>query len=189
MVVITISDKLNVPLSCWIRWIQNAKAKCIFYYTGLKNRGKVYNKYNINLFSIYFIVGITTWCSPKTPNTRYLFIRNFNCLHAVLRKTVLKTVSHSRVICVRSVHLSSSLLRSSASMHAGRCENPECRNITEYHGICRNITDYGGISRHFPGIYLDITIFFDGSHATVYKHRRLTTYFDYKSDRSFPFWR
>ena len=40
----------------------------------------------------------------------------------------------------------------------GRCENPECRNITEYggisrnmaeyHGICRNITEYGGISRN-----------------------------------------
>ena len=79
----------------------------------------------------------------------------------------------------------------------GRCENPECQNITEYGGICRNITEYAGISRnmaeyhgisrHFPGIYLDITIFFDGSHATVYKHRRLTTYFDYKSDGSFPF--
>jgi hypothetical protein len=59
----------------------------------------------------------------------------------------------------------------------GRCENPECRNITEYNGILRNITEYGGISRHFPGIYLDITIFLDGSHATVYKHGRLTTYF------------
>ena len=53
------------------------------------------------------------------------------------------------------------------------------RNMAEYHGICRKITEYGGISRHFPGIYLDITIFFDGSHATVYKHRRLTTYFYY----------
>jgi hypothetical protein len=49
----------------------------------------------------------------------------------------------------------------------GRCENPECQNITEY----------GGISRHFPGINRNITIFFDGSHATVYKHGRLTTYF------------
>ena len=62
-----------------------------------------------------------------------------------------------------------------------------CRNITEYAGISRNMAEYHGISRHFPGIYLDITIFFDGSHATVYKHRRLTTYFDYKSDGSFPF--
>jgi hypothetical protein len=34
------------------------------------------------------------------------------------------------------------------------------RNMAEYHGICRNIT-----------------IFSDGSHATVYKHGRLTTYF------------
>ena len=60
---------------------------------------------------------------------------------------------------------------------SGRCENPECRNITEYggisrnmpeyHGIWRNITEYAGISLHFPGIY----------HATVYKHGRLTTYF------------
>jgi hypothetical protein len=68
------------------------------------------------------------------------------------------------------------------------------RNMTEYHGICRNITEYGGISRNITTFsrniaYLDITIFFDGSHATVYKHRRLTTYFDYKSDGSFPFWR
>jgi hypothetical protein len=45
-------------------------------------------------------------------------------------------------------------------MSYGRCENPECRNITEYHGISRNIT-----------------IFSDGSHATVYKHGRLTTNF------------
>jgi hypothetical protein len=60
----------------------------------------------------------------------------------------------------------------------GRCENPECRNITEYGGISRNMAEYHGISRHFPGIYLNITIFSDGSHATVYKHGRLiTTYF------------
>ena len=69
----------------------------------------------------------------------------------------------------------------------GRCENPECRNMAEYHGIWRNITEYGGISRnmaeyhgisrHFPGIYRNITIFSHGSHATVYKHGRLTTYF------------
>ena len=72
----------------------------------------------------------------------------------------------------------------------GRCENPECRNITEYggisrnmaeyHGIWRNITKYGGISRNittFSRNIPEITIFFDGSHATVYKHGRLTTYF------------
>jgi hypothetical protein len=59
----------------------------------------------------------------------------------------------------------------------GRCENSECRNITEYGGISRNIAEYGGISRHFPGIYRIITIFSDGSHAAVYKHGRLTTYF------------
>ena len=47
----------------------------------------------------------------------------------------------------------------------GRCENPECRNMAEYHGIWRNITEYGGISRHFPGIYRNITISSDGSHA------------------------
>jgi hypothetical protein len=51
------------------------------------------------------------------------------------------------------------------------------RNIAEYGGISRNITEYGGISRYFPGIYRNITIFVDGSHATVYKHGRLTTYF------------
>ena len=44
-------------------------------------------------------------------------------------------------------------------------------------GIWRNMTEYGGISRHFPGIYRNITIFSDGSNATVYKHGRLTTYF------------
>jgi hypothetical protein len=79
----------------------------------------------------------------------------------------------------------------------GRCENPDAgisRNMAEYHGMCRNITEYAGISRnmpeyhgiwlniteyprHFPGIYRNITIFFDGSHATVYKHGRPTTYF------------
>ena len=61
------------------------------------------------------------------------------------------------------------------------------RNMAEYHGIWRNITEYGGISRnmaeyheisrYFPGIYRNITIFSDGSHASVYKHGRLTTYF------------
>jgi hypothetical protein len=42
--------------------------------------------------------------------------------------------------------------------------------MPEYHGIWRNITEYAGISRN-------IIIFSDGSHATVYKHGRLTTYF------------
>ena len=51
------------------------------------------------------------------------------------------------------------------------------RNMAEYHGISRNITEYHGISRHFPGIYRNITIFSDGSYATVYKHGRLTKYF------------
>jgi hypothetical protein len=51
----------------------------------------------------------------------------------------------------------------------GRCEN---RNA----GISRNMAEYHGISLHFPGIYRNITIFSDGSHATVYKHGRLTTY-------------
>ena len=52
--------------------------------------------------------------------------------------------------------------------------------MPEYHRISRNIAEYhkyGGISRHFPGIYWNIAIFSDGSHATVYKHGRLTTYF------------
>ena len=51
------------------------------------------------------------------------------------------------------------------------------RNIAEYGGISRNMAEYHGISRHFTGIYRNITIFSDGSHATVYKHGRLTTYF------------
>ena len=61
------------------------------------------------------------------------------------------------------------------------------RNMAEYHGIWRNITEYGGISRnmaeyheisrYFPGIYRNITKCSDGSHASVYKHGRLTTYF------------
>jgi hypothetical protein len=49
--------------------------------------------------------------------------------------------------------------------------------MAEYAGISRNMAEYHGISRHFPGIYRNITIFFDGSHATVYKHDGLTTYF------------
>ena len=50
--------------------------------------------------------------------------------------------------------------------------------MPEYHGISRNMPEYHGISRNFPGIYLmNITIFSDVSHATVYKHGRLTTYF------------
>jgi hypothetical protein len=61
----------------------------------------------------------------------------------------------------------------------GRCENPECRNITEYGGISRNMAEYHGIWRNiteYGGISRNITIFSLGSHATVYKHRRLTTY-------------
>jgi hypothetical protein len=34
------------------------------------------------------------------------------------------------------------------SVATGRCENPECRNITEYGGISRNITEYHGIWRN-----------------------------------------
>jgi hypothetical protein len=49
------------------------------------------------------------------------------------------------------------------------------RNIREYGGISLNVAEYGGISGHFPGIYRNITIFSNGSHATVYKHGRLTT--------------
>jgi hypothetical protein len=30
----------------------------------------------------------------------------------------------------------------------GRCENPECRNITEYGGISRNMAEYHGIFRN-----------------------------------------
>jgi hypothetical protein len=30
----------------------------------------------------------------------------------------------------------------------GRCENPECRNITEYGGISRNMAEYHGIWRN-----------------------------------------
>jgi hypothetical protein len=56
--------------------------------------------------------------------------------------------------------------------YRGRCENPECRNITEYAGISRNITTF---FRNIPEP--NITIFSDGGHATVYKHGRLTTYF------------
>jgi hypothetical protein len=52
-----------------------------------------------------------------------------------------------------------------------------CRNITEYAGISRNMPEYHGILRHFLGIYRNITIFSYGSHATVYKHGHLTTYF------------
>ena len=60
------------------------------------------------------------------------------------------------------------------------------RNITEYDGISRNMAEYHGISRHFPGIYRNITIFFDGSHATVYKHGRSSdNILYYKSDGSF----
>jgi hypothetical protein len=46
----------------------------------------------------------------------------------------------------------------------GRCENPECRNMAEYHGIWRNITEYGGISRNmaeYHGIWRNITKYHD----------------------------
>ena len=69
------------------------------------------------------------------------------------------------------------------------------RNMAEYHGISRNMAEYHGICQNHHGIWgilRNITIFSqnipehhnifrwqpeDGSHATVYKHGRLTTYF------------
>ena len=60
------------------------------------------------------------------------------------------------------------------------------RNITEYAGITRNMAEYHGISRHFPGIYRNITIFSDGSHATVSTWTSDNIFY-YKSDGSFPF--
>jgi hypothetical protein len=51
------------------------------------------------------------------------------------------------------------------------------RNMAEHHGISRNMAEFHGISRYFPGIYRNITIFYDGSRATVYKHGRLETYY------------
>jgi hypothetical protein len=49
--------------------------------------------------------------------------------------------------------------------------------MAEYHGICRNITEYGGISRNITTFSRNIPEHHDISHATVYKHGRLTTYF------------
>ena len=43
-----------------------------------------------------------------------------------------------------------------------RCENPECRNITEYGGISRNMAEYHGIFRNiteYGGITRNITTF------------------------------
>ena len=59
----------------------------------------------------------------------------------------------------------------------GRCENPECRNITEYAGISRNMAEYHGISKTFSRNIPEHHDISDGSHTTVYKHGRLTTYF------------
>ena len=52
----------------------------------------------------------------------------------------------------------------SCHVNLGRCENPECRNITEYAGIWRNITEYAGISRNmaeYHGIWRNITEYHD----------------------------
>ena len=56
-----------------------------------------------------------------------------------------------------------SLIAVGNAFRQGRCENPECRNMAEYHGICRNITEYAGISRNIP------------KHHNIF--RWLTTYF------------
>ena len=92
---------------------------------------------------------------------------------------------------------------SQSILFMGRCENPEWRNITEYggisrnmaeyHGIWRNITEYGEISRNIKTFSRNIPEYHkiykskpaerrdrsqsNGSHAPVYKHGRLTTYF------------
>jgi hypothetical protein len=42
----------------------------------------------------------------------------------------------------------------------GRCENPECRNITKYSGISRNMAEYHGIWRNnteYHGIFPEYT--------------------------------
>jgi hypothetical protein len=59
--------------------------------------------------------------------------------------------------------------------YIGRCENPECRNITEYGGISRNMPEYHGIYRNITE-YQDIFPEYTGYH-NFYKHGRLTTYF------------
>jgi hypothetical protein len=56
-------------------------------------------------------------------------------------------------------------------LNAGRCENPECRNITEYAGISRNIAIFSrNIPEHhnFPMVAMRLLIL---------KHGRLATYF------------
>ena len=49
-----------------------------------------------------------------------------------------------------------------SALFVGRCENPECRNITEYGGISRNMAEYHGIFRNiteYGGITRNITTF------------------------------
>jgi hypothetical protein len=65
----------------------------------------------------------------------------------------------------------------------GRCENPEWRNITEYGEISRNITTFSrNIPEHHkiykskPAERRDRSQS-NGSHAPIYKHGRLKTYF------------
>jgi hypothetical protein len=48
----------------------------------------------------------------------------------------------------------------------GRCENPECRNITEYGGISRNMPEY-------HGIYLNIMEY----HDIFPEYTRISQYF------------
>jgi hypothetical protein len=78
----------------------------------------------------------------------------------------------------------------------GRCENPECQNITEYGGISRNMAEYHGIWRNnteYHDIfqeYIGTSQYFPMVAMRLFnKHGRLTTYFIGKSDGSFPFWR
>ena len=67
----------------------------------------------------------------------------------------------------------------------GRCENPECRNITEYAGISRNMPEYHGICWNITE-YHDIFPEYTGTSQYFlmvamrlfqYKHGPLTTHF------------
>jgi hypothetical protein len=70
-----------------------------------------------------------------------------------------------------------------STVWTGRCENPECRNITEYGGISRNIPEYHGIwwnNTEYHDIFPEYTgtpQYFPMVAMQLNKHGRLTTYF------------
>jgi hypothetical protein len=75
----------------------------------------------------------------------YVFPLRFSVVAAIFEATKMAASGPQRN---RNVNKHTHCNEIEDEYHFGRCENPECRNITEYGGISRNMAEYAGISRN-----------------------------------------